>query len=187
VAPAGLRTPLGGRSIVTVAVLIALLGAIGFAQSRPGEHLVRSLGIAAPSEPYTELFFLAPLQIAQQTESAHSGMNFERVSFVIVDKTHRAIDYRWTAGAANGVQTSGIVPLGPGQRDTVTTAVAIACPRRLAAAPAARHARRSAKRRASGRRVARPRPQRATPHQVPVLVRLAPGSEQISYLFGCNA
>ncbi len=183
--PAAPRTRLGVRSILTLLVLIICLAALGFAQSRPGQHLVRSLGIAAPREPYTEMFFVAPGQVANQTEAEHSGTTVEPISFVIVNQTHTPIYYRWSASVASQAQKFGITPLGPGQRDTITTTLTIACPT-PAGSGTAKHGSKRARPPRPGLTIQLP----ATtppPRSVPVVVSLAAQHEQIRYLFGCDA
>ena len=173
-----------------LAVVVLVL--VGVAQTAPGTSLLRSLGIDAASQPFTELYFARPADIARLTEGL--GRDDRRVTpvFVIHNKAHHTITYQWSI-IANGIsRTSGTSRLNPGASTTIAKPVSTGCLTvRPSRSSAARGARRSSKARGTPTRPtknhargARRRPPRG-PSKARVAITLAAPRQAIFFWIPC--
>lgn len=144
---------------MTVSTLIAVLAAAGLAQSYPGRRLLGSVGLSAPSEPYTELYFASPSAPGTVGNARVHGRG--GVSFVIANREHAAVTYDWTIRSSMGTSAlHGKVRVPRGASALVTGKLVLMCGRREDSAAA---------------------------RQVQVRVSLAHPSESIDYWTQCNA
>ncbi len=98
---------------------------VGLAQTPGGHHLTTALGLSAPAEPFTELYFTRPSAPAAESGSSNARAT---VSFVIHNKGHVEMRYTWTISAgASREPATGTVRLDAGQRTTVRRQVASGC------------------------------------------------------------
>jgi hypothetical protein len=153
----GTRTAAGPRPLISGLMVLLVIAVVGVAQTSPGQSVLRSLGLAAPRQPFTSLFFADPNVVATQTESVHHGTSTHEIPFVIANHQHRRADYAWrvTIGGAPG--PTGQSSVAAGAQATVTAPVTVDC--------------RTAARTAAG---------------VALQVTLAQPSRQISYWFRCR-
>jgi hypothetical protein len=149
-----------GRALIVIALVALVLGLTGVAQTAAGQNAMRSLGLIAPKNNYSELFFLNPQRIASLTQTHHRGAWTERVAFVIRNVSAGSIDYRWFARVQGQLRRSGNQPLGPGQKITLAPTLRLRC-----------------------RQATKPDPR--GPRQLTVTIQLAAPRESIDYLFNC--
>ena len=148
--------------------LLAVLAAAGLAQSDPGRRLLGSVGLAASSEPYTELYFASPSAPgAVGTHARRKSPLYARargrrgVSFVISNHEQAGMTYEWTIRSSMGTRAlHGKVWVPRGGSALVTGKLVLMCGRRENSAAA---------------------------RQVQVRVSLAHPSESIDYWTHCNA
>ena len=160
-------------AIVTAAIVALALALTGFAQSAPGRQVGRDLGLFAPSEPYTELYFSDPGAVASATQPVPGRIRRRAsVAFVIHDAGHRALTYRWSVHVASRVGgatlRSGMTRLRAGQATTIHRHVRTGC------APAVGHAPAVGSRR------------RRSPGRVRITVTLSHPRESIGYWVRCH-
>lgn len=142
-----------------MSTLIAVLAAAGLAQSDPGRRLLGSVGLAARSEPYTELYFASPSAPGAAGTVRAGGRR--GVSFVISNHEPTAVTYEWTLRSSTSARAlHGKVQVPRGSSALVTGKLVLVCGRRENS-PAARH--------------------------VQLRVSLAHPSESIDYWTQCNA
>ena len=120
--PAGSRT-----SVLTAAVVALLLVAVGLAQTSAGRRLARSVGLAAPAEPFTELYFADQAAIAASTEGYVHGATRQRVGFVIRNSEHHTMTYAWTLTSDGASRGAGTVRVRAGASATVRRSIATGC------------------------------------------------------------
>jgi hypothetical protein len=111
----------------TGAVAVVALVGLGLSQTGPGGSWLRSMGIATPSEPYTELAFADPAAPATPEPPAHV-----RVRFWIHNAEGVSRTYRWTAitrttGQAARLAGSGALALADGGAATIVARIPIIC------------------------------------------------------------
>jgi hypothetical protein len=124
----------GSKSLVTVSALIAVLAVAGFAQSHPGGRVLSSLGLAAPAERYTELYFATPAAPASTGGVPARSGNRQEVSFVIQNREQAALTYEWAiSSSAGAAEVRGKVRVPRGGSTVVTGAFALGCTRRQGA------------------------------------------------------
>jgi hypothetical protein len=152
------------RTVIVIAVVAVVLLLTGVAQTSAGQNAMRSLGLIAPKNTYSELFFFNPQRIASLAETRHHrrrGVWTERAAFVIQNVSTGSIDYRWSALVQGQVRASGHQPLGPGQKITLAPALHLRC-----------------------RQATKPDPR--GPRQLTVTIQLAQPRQSIDYLFNCG-
>jgi hypothetical protein len=158
----------GRRPLITVLTLIAVLAAAGLAQSDPGRGLLTGVGLAAPSEPYTELYFASPSAPGAVGSHALPKSPFyarargrRGVSFVISNHEQAGVTYEWTLRSSIGTRVlHGKVWVPRGASELVTRKLVPMCGRAESSAAA---------------------------RQVEVRVSLAHPAESIDYWTHCNA
>ena len=160
-------------AIVTAAIVALALALAAFAQSAPGRHVTRDLGLFAPSEPYTELYFSDPGAVASATQTAPGRVRRrESVAFVIHNAGHRALTYRWRVHVASGLGGAtlhgGSTRLRAGRATTIHRQVKTGC------APAADRSSAVGSRR------------RRSPGRVRITVTLSHPRESIGYWVQCR-
>ncbi|HUO73256.1 MAG TPA: hypothetical protein VMU39_20975 [Solirubrobacteraceae bacterium] len=120
------------RALPTALLISAVVAAIGLAQTSAGRSVVRTLGISAASQPFTELYFPQPGEIARLGERPHRSGERDNVAFVIHNNTHGTLNYPWSVYVGDGPpRFTGVAQLGAGQRVTTRQRVEIRCGRRL--------------------------------------------------------
>ena len=175
--------PRGGSwaALATAAIVALALALAAFVQSSPGRQVTRDLGLFAPSEPFTELYFSDPGAVATATQSAPvRAPRRESVAFVIHNASHHALTYRWSVhvrsarhGVGAAVGSAGTTRLRAGRAATIHRRVRTGCATAdHASQPSARPTRRS--RTALGR------------VRVRVTVALSKPAESIGYWVRCR-
>jgi hypothetical protein len=157
----------GRRPLITVSILVAFLVAAGLAQSDPGRRFLGSVGLAAPAERYTELYFASPSTPgAVGTHARRKSLFYapapgrRGVSFVISNHEQAGVTYEWTIRSSMGASVlHGKVWVPRGGSELVTRKLVLTCGRRETSAAA---------------------------RQVQVRVSLAQPSESIDYWTHCN-
>jgi hypothetical protein len=104
-----------------------VLAALAAAQTAWGRGVLSGWGIAAPSEPYTELAFTSPTTLPDAPRDGAVP-----VSFWVHNVEGASRSYEWTAtvhvpGGASRPAASGRLTLADGASRTVTTTVPVAC------------------------------------------------------------
>jgi hypothetical protein len=115
------------KVLITTVVLAAALVAVAIAQTSRGRELTRSLGLSAPREGFTELYFSHPATLDMR---GVRGGSPKLESFVIANREHSRVSYSWVIQAgAKGPAVRGAVSVAPGQRVTVEHRVTVRCER----------------------------------------------------------
>lgn len=115
------------RPLISGAVVAIFLILVGLAQTSQGHLFTNALGLSAPAEPYTELYFSDPSALGGAPVGAGARTT---ASFVIHNAGHAAMTYAWTITVRRSRPVAtGTVRLGPGQRATVTRRVSSGCGR----------------------------------------------------------
>jgi hypothetical protein len=126
----------GWKTLATTAVLCIALVAVGLAQTSAGRNFTRKLGLEARSEPYTELYFAHPAQIAGYTDNFRLSGKRISLPFVIHNDTHSTNNYSWAVYVSGGSpKLTGVASLAPGASVTAHPKVVLRCP-----APSAKQA-----------------------------------------------
>ncbi|HWF56434.1 MAG TPA: hypothetical protein VG223_17475 [Solirubrobacteraceae bacterium] len=120
---------LGWRGALTGAVLLLALVAVALAQTGVGQGVTGTLGLSAPAEPYTELYFADPTAVAAITEAPRHGTAVQRPAFTIRDEEGHSLTYRWSISVDGVRQRSGTQALATGQKDTIAAPVRVRCRR----------------------------------------------------------
>ena len=158
------------RRVLTITILAASLVAIGLAQTSEGRQFTRSLGLSAPREGFTELYFTHPSTAG--TASVRSGSR-TLVSFVISNRENARTGYSWLIEpGAGGSAVRGTVSVDAGDRVAVANRVTVSCATSTLV-----------RRRGHARRVSKTMPKHPT--RVPVRVMLAGRPESITEWVGC--
>jgi len=161
-APSGLRARCSSRALVCAVVLVAI-SAAGVAQTSAGRSLTNSIGLSAPSEPYSELYFVEPRAFAELTEKPHLGAVHTTVVFAVRNREHRTVSYAWTLAVGSRNAAAGTLVARPGASGVVEQEVTVTCKTRRQTAAGS-----------------------ASTAQVPVTVTLARPREAIDYLVDCD-
>ena len=158
------------RRVLTIAILAAPLVGIGLAQTSQGRQFTASLGLSAPREGFTELYFARPATAG--TASVRSGSRM-LVSFVISNRENARMNYSWLIEqGARSSAARGEVTVGAGDRVTVAQHVTVSCAKSTLI-----------RRRGRALRVVKTMPKHPT--RVPVYVTLTGRSESITEWVGC--
>lgn len=115
------------RIAVTVACLGLALALAGLAQSSAGQQVTHQLGLFAPSEPYTELYFTDPRSVAADTEGYATDGRRTTVSFAIRNDRHVGTQYGWAISVGATVTARGSAQLLPKQHAVVARPVLTGC------------------------------------------------------------
>jgi uncharacterized membrane protein len=164
----GARALGGSRQLVSAGVLAVVLVVVGLAQTAVGRRTTRSLGLSAPRQAFTELYFDTPQRDATYVQSPQPAGSGRTPVFVIQNDEHRSMGYRWTVSVGGQVRLTGTADVGAGRLDTVSPAVVVRCP----AAPRSRRGKRSAA--------------HISGTVIPVAVSLAEPPLSIRYLVDCS-
>ncbi len=114
------------RALVTVTVLAVVIYLVLLAQLSGGRVVTRQLGLSAPSEPFTELYFADP---ASLPAIAPLITNVTSLAFVIHNAGHKAMTYTWSVGVPHTRWLrDGRTAVNAGQRVTITQPVVVNCP-----------------------------------------------------------
>lgn len=126
----------GWKTLTTAALLCIALVAVGLAQTSAGRNVTRKLGLAAPAQRYTELYFARPDQIARYTDNPQRSGERIALPFVIHNDTHSTNNYSWAVYVSGGSpKLTGVASLAPGASVTAHPKVVLRCP-----APSAKQA-----------------------------------------------
>lgn len=111
-----------------MALAIALLLAVGLAQTSPGHSVLKLAGLYEKPASYTSLSFQHPGFLPDQLAKRQATIP---VSFVIGNTRGNSRDYQWSVTVVQGQQTrlvaAGTVLLGPGRTAVVSRPAAITC------------------------------------------------------------
>lgn len=123
------RPPVSRWKVATSAVIIALvLAAVGLAQTHAGRHVTSSLGLGAPRQPYTAIYFTAPGTVGSEPLQARHGIAYATVSFWIANHTHRPMSYTWSIQATRRTPVAtGVNGARAGHAALVTDEIAVRC------------------------------------------------------------
>jgi hypothetical protein len=123
------RPPVSRWKVATSAVIIALvLAAVGFAQTHAGRHVTSSLGVGAPRQAFTAIYFTAPGTVGSEPLQARRGIAFATVSFWIANHTHGPMSYRWSIRATRQTPVAtGINGARAGHAALVNQVIAVRC------------------------------------------------------------
>lgn len=117
------------KPVLTVTVIALALVAVGLAQTQPGWSAAESLGIAAPAERFTELYFAHPDALRPQHDPGGRSSRTAMVSFAIRNEQGTAKRYLWTVRVGGAPADSGSTALRAGGTATISREVAIPCRR----------------------------------------------------------
>jgi hypothetical protein len=91
---------------MSVAIIALSLGIVAFAQTSAGTNAARSIGLAAPAEPFTELYFTNPKRVANLTDTAQTRPVTAHVGFAVHNRGS-ARTYHWTASVGSEIVSRG--------------------------------------------------------------------------------
>jgi hypothetical protein len=118
----------GWKPVVSISILLAVLVLAGVAQSSPGRRVLDSVGLAAPAQSYTELYFASPSAPGVAVGSVSGLGGRQAVAFVIHNRSQAAVRYGWTVSSSiDGGADRGEVKVPSGGSATVTGQVVVAC------------------------------------------------------------
>ena len=163
---------IGWRPVLTCSVLVVALAALVLAQTHGGRRVTRTIGLSAPSEPYTALSFTDPKSLGYLDQWPHPGSTRLRVGFSMDNHEGHAMSYRWSIAVNGATWARGKTVVPGGTAATVSRKVRVRCG---SASPTGRVRR-------SGR-AAVP----TSPAQVQVVVSLAQPSHAIDFWMQCHA
>lgn len=103
------------KPAVTVAVLAVALATVAFVQTNAGKSLARSLGLSAPEEPFTELYFTNPVTVTNLIGQPQPPSATLDAGFAIHNEEHVARAYRWAVSVDSKVVQIGAVHVRSGQ------------------------------------------------------------------------
>jgi hypothetical protein len=112
-----------GRIVVGTIIISIVLILAGLGQTATGKRELGRIGLYAPSQPYTELYFANPDRRAAVTEGLLPSPVTTRISFVIVNLTHQRLTYTWRLSADGVARVAGHVALGPHDGRTISTSL----------------------------------------------------------------
>jgi hypothetical protein len=126
--PYATRPRVGLKPMITLAIVGLALLAVGLAQTTSGQDATRKLGVAAPSQGFTEMYFAQPTAIATLGEFPNPSGRHVPVSFVLHNLSHGTRIYSWTIYVGSGdPKVTGRVTLAAGQQVTTQRRLALVC------------------------------------------------------------
>jgi hypothetical protein len=117
------------KPVLTVGVIVLVLFAVGLAQTQAGWSAAESLGIAAPVERFTELYFAHPYALGPEHHSGGRSSRTQTVSFAIRNDEGTTRRYLWIVRVGGVRVDSGSTRLRPGGTATISREIASPCRR----------------------------------------------------------
>jgi hypothetical protein len=118
------------KAVLTVAVIVLVLVAVGLAQTQAGLSAAESLGIAAPAERFTELYFAHPEALRPKHHSGGRSSRTQTVSFAVRNEEGVTRRYLWIVRVGGVRVDSGSTRLRAGETATISRKVTSPCRRR---------------------------------------------------------
>ena len=99
---------------MSVGVVALCLVVVALAQTDAGANAMRSIGLAAPAEPYTELYFTNSQMIAALSDTNQRQSSRFHLRFVVHNAGRVTQTYRWTVTQGSKVVLRGAATLAAG-------------------------------------------------------------------------
>ncbi len=130
--PTERRRFVGWKPLVTLVIVAIILASVALVQTHRGWSAAEAVGVAAPSESFTELFFTAPKRLGTATPDRHPDVIHDSVAFAIRNREHVARAYLWTIRLGAGSPVArGIANVPVGASTVIQRPIVISCIRRL--------------------------------------------------------
>lgn len=123
------KRPRSWRRRIKVILLALVVVAVLFAQTGPGQAALRATGLARPTQPFSELYFLHPAELPLASPVVHPL----QIEFVIHRDSGAAAYYRWridqTIGKDARSLARGSVVVPANESVLITATVQVTCAR----------------------------------------------------------